>query len=266
MQGDQQNVGTAIELVDFTLLFGIAVVVALLWGIATLTRRFFSGLEVWLPGQRLNILQAETLASFFIWLGGGAFLIVAVVRPPKELVIALTGTLAVAVGFAFKDVAASVIAGITLIFDRPFRVGDRIRFAEHYGDVTRIGLRSVRLQTLEDDTVTIPNHRFLSEAVASGNAGSLHMMVTTDFHVDPLAELTLAQELLREVAVTCRFAYLKCPVTVTATEMMVANRLAVKLTIKCYVLDARYQEALHTDLVVRGAKALNEAGIGRPRV
>jgi len=265
MQGDEKNLGTAFELIDFSLVLGIVLVVLLLWAAGLAVRRVFAGLESWLPGHRLTILQAETLASFFIWLGGGTFLVLAVIRPPKELILALTGTLAVAVGFAFKDVAASIIAGIILIFDRPFRVGDRVRFGEHYGDVTRIGLRSVRLQTLEDDTVTVPNHKFLTESVASGNAGALHMMVTTEFHLDPLADLATACELLREVAVTCRYVFLKNPVMITATEEMIANRLAMKLTVKCYVLDARYQESLSTDLTIRGAEALAEAGIGRPR-
>jgi small-conductance mechanosensitive channel len=120
------------------------------------------------------------------------------------------------------------------------------------------------MQTLDDDTVTIPNHLFLSETVASANAGSLHMMVTTEFFLDPQEDHLRAAELLREVTVTCRFVYLKNPVEVTATEVTAANRFATKLTVKCCVLDARFQEALQTDLTMRGRKVLTEAQIGRP--
>ena len=68
----------------------------------------------------------------------------------------MDGTLAVSIGFALKDLAASFIAGLTVMIDSPFQVGDRVTFEGNYGDIITIGLRSVRMRTLTDDIITIP--------------------------------------------------------------------------------------------------------------
>jgi small-conductance mechanosensitive channel len=39
----------------------------------------------------------------------------------------------VALGFALKDLAASILAGLIIIIDRPFQVGDRVNFNGTYG-------------------------------------------------------------------------------------------------------------------------------------
>ena len=112
-------------------------------------------------------------------------------------------------GIALKDVTASLIAGLILLFDRPFQVGDRVEFNGIYGDIVSIGLRSVRLNTLDDNLVTIPNARFITDVVASGNAGALDMMVVCSFYVALDADLQKVKSLIHEVVVTSRFAYLK---------------------------------------------------------
>ena len=83
--------------------------------------------------------------------------------------LAADGLSVVAVGFATRDLLASLVAGILIIFDRPFQIGDRVKFGGEYGDILKIGLRSVKLRTLDDSTVTIPNNLFLSEVVSSSN-------------------------------------------------------------------------------------------------
>ncbi|NBD15856.1 MAG: mechanosensitive ion channel, partial [Cyanobacteria bacterium] len=47
--------------------------------------------------------------------------------------IALTGTIALTLGFAFKDYTTAIIAGIVALFEAPYRVGDRVKIGDHYG-------------------------------------------------------------------------------------------------------------------------------------
>ena len=54
-----------------------------------------------------------------------------------------------------KDIALSIVAGVMIMFDRPFQVGDRVSFGGEYGDVTVIGLRSVKLRTLDEEATRI---------------------------------------------------------------------------------------------------------------
>lgn len=216
------------------------------------------------PSRRLIISQTVTSLNFFLYIVGGTLLVYGILKPPKELMIAVGGGAAVALGLSLKDLVASVIAGFILLFDRPFQVGDRVAFGDVYGEIKSIGLRAVRLVTLDDNEVTIPNNRFMSDIVASGNAGALDMMVVTDFHVALDADVELARNLLHEVVVTSRYAYLRKPVSIILAEVEVAHQVAMRLRVKAYVLDVRYEKAFQTDLYLRGMQVFRAHGIKRP--
>ncbi|MEZ4750447.1 MAG: mechanosensitive ion channel [Bdellovibrionota bacterium] len=218
------------------------------------------------PGQRLHILQFTTILSFFLYIGGGLFLFYAILSPPKELLIAVGGSAAVAIGFSLKDLVGSVIAGVVVLFDRPFQVGDRVKFGDVYGDIISIGLRATRLRTLDDSIVTVPNARFFTDLVSSGNAGAMDMMIEVPFYVALDADIDRARDLAYEAVVTSRFVYLRKPARIVMSEEAVAGRLAVKLTIKAYVLDVALEKAFQTDLVVRIARTFKKYGIRRPEL
>ncbi|WP_200821333.1 mechanosensitive ion channel family protein [Oceanicoccus sp. KOV_DT_Chl] len=211
-------------------------------------------------------MQLSTLVSFMLYIGGTIALVSGVLQPPREFLIAVGGSAAVAFGFALKDVAASLVSGLILLFDRPFQVGDRVAFENVYGQITAITLRSVRLQTLDDNIVTIPNSRFITDVVASGNMGAMDMMVVTDFHLALDADLERAKEIVRQVIVTSRFAFLKKPVTFAIEEIAIAERLAIRLRAKAYVLDVNYEKAFQSDITSRVAQLFLEANVKRPMI
>jgi small-conductance mechanosensitive channel len=177
----------------------------------------------------------------------------------------VSGTLAVALGLSLKDLIASVVAGIILLFDRPFQVGDRVTFDGTYGEITSIGLRAVRLVTLDDSVVTIPNSKFITDLVSSGNYGALDMMIEINFHVDLASDISLARKLLHEAAITSRFVFLKKPVSIVLTEVNFSERPAMQIRVKCYVIDVRFEKALQSDILLRGNEALKAACISRPK-
>jgi small-conductance mechanosensitive channel len=236
---------------------------ALIWVVRTINRIGARFSEKF-PARRLLILQVHTSIAFFLYIFGGGVILYSLLYPAKELLYAIGGGTAVAIGLSLKDFASSLVAGLVLLFDRPFQVGDRVQFGDTYGEITSIGLRSVRLQTLDDSTVTIPNSRFISESVSSGNAGALDMMIVIPFHFSLDADIQMARDIIYETVVTSRFAYLKKPVSITASEVAVAERLALQLTAKAYVLDVRYEKTFQTDVVMRATKAFKEKGITRP--
>ena len=77
------------------------------------------------PSRRLFGFQVETILTFFpiLWV---LIFIFSIIQPPKELLLAAGGNIAVAIGLSLKDLVASIIAGVILLFDRPFQVGDRV--------------------------------------------------------------------------------------------------------------------------------------------
>jgi MscS family membrane protein len=64
-----------------------------------------------------------------------------------------------ALSLAARDTIADAIAGILILVDRPFRVGDRIEIerANTWGDVVDIGLRTTRIRTRDNRLVIVPN-------------------------------------------------------------------------------------------------------------
>ncbi len=217
-----------------------------------------------LPSKRLLIAQLVTTISFAIYILGGSYIFYGVVSPPKALLLAVSGTLAVALGLSLKDLVSSVVAGVILLFDRPFQVGDRVSFENVYGEVQTIGLRAVRVVTLDDSVVTIPNSKFITDAVSSGNFGALDMMIEINFHLSIDANFREARELLHETAVTSRYVFLKKPVAIVFNEVNFAERPAMQVRVKCYVIDVRFEKALQTDIFIRGTEALRAAGVSRP--
>ena len=72
--------------------------------------------------------------------------------------IASAGIVGIAVGFAAKDSLSNLFAGVFIIVDAPYRVGDFIVLdSSERGQVVHIGIRSTRLLTRDDVEITIPN-------------------------------------------------------------------------------------------------------------
>jgi len=182
------------------------------------------------------------------------------------LLLAIGGTVAVAAGFAMKDLVASIVGGVVILIDRPFQAGDRVTFAGYYGEITHIGLRSVRMNTLDDTQVTIPNNLFLTQAVASGNAGAVDMMIQVDLYIGLDQDLEEARRLLGEVVTTSRYVNLNRNWAVMVKEEIIENYLAIRLRAKAYVLDARLEKDFEGDITERALKAFGDAGIGPPAV
>ena len=130
--------------------------------------------------RRLTLQRFNAFFHFVVYFAAFAFIILFSFNFSDRVIAIIGGTVVVGLGFATRDLLASIVAGIMIIFDRPFQVGDRVRFGGEYGDILSIGLRSVKLQTLDDSTVTIPNNMFLTEVASSGNSGELDMQVMVD--------------------------------------------------------------------------------------
>lgn len=224
-------------------------------------RRFLEALGERFSGRRLLIKQISALGRFAILVATTVIVASSVLRFTHEALLAVGGSVAVAVGFAFKDLLASLMAGFILLFDRPFQVGDRVTFGEHYGEVVEIGLRAVRLNTLDDNLVSIPNNLFLSQAVACANGGALHQMCVIDFYIGCSEDFETARRISYEAAATSRYVYLNKPVRVLVREVPIAERFAVRITVKAYVFDGRYETEFATDVTERVKRALRRAGI-----
>jgi small-conductance mechanosensitive channel len=237
-----------------------------IWFIGQMVARLSLRLGQRFTERRLQIVQAGTFLRFFLFIGALVAGFFMSFRVSEKLLLALGGSLAVAIGFAVKDLVASVITGVIILIDRPFQVGDRVSFGGVYGEVTSIGLRSVRLITLDDNLVTIPNSKFLTELVSSGNAGALDMLVQMDFFVGADQNFAVAKQIVADSITSSRYAFLKKPWTVLVSQVIQDNYLCVRLRAKVYVLDVQYEKALETDVTERALEGFQLAGVQPPAV
>lgn len=72
-------------------------------------------------------------------------------------IIALLGLGSVAIGFAFQDIVKNFLAGILLLLQEPFRLGDQIVVQDYEGTVKSISLRSTEILTYQGERVLLPN-------------------------------------------------------------------------------------------------------------
>jgi len=211
--------------------------------------------------RRLLLHKIETIFQFFIYIVTAIVVVSLSLHIDDRILTMIGGTLAVAFGFGLKDLAGSLIAGLMIMVDRPFQVGDRLNFEGHYGDVVSIGLRSVRVCTLNDDIVTIPNNKFLSEITASGNFGELDMHVGINFYVAHDQDIAKARDIIAEAAASSRYIHLPKPIVVLVSQKLLQNYVAVELRLKAYVLDTRFEKLFETDINLRVIEAFRKHGI-----
>ncbi len=257
------------KIVSFVRWSGVFISAFVLAGVV-IALRFMGGIVARLSTRfahrRLLFSKIESFTRFFVYFITGIIVVGLSFQINQTVLTLIGGTLAVAVGFAMRDLVAAMIAGVTIMFDRPFQVGDRVQYAGEYGDITAIGLRSVRMQTLEDNTVTIPNNKILTDVSSSGNYGALDMQVQLDFYVGVDQDIELAERMVNEGILSSRYVFLDKPVVVIMKEVIKEDYVALHLRGKAYVLDTKYEKAFETDVTKRVLLAFRKHGIQPPAV
>ena len=207
--------------------------------------------------RRLFVLATVPLLRLII--GVTAFLLAVplIIEPSLQNMIALFGAVGIAVGFALKDYASSLIAGIVAIGEKPYRNGDWIRVGDVYGEVAHVGMRTVDVITPDDDRVAIPHGRLWNESISNSNDGEPRLQCVADFYLAPGHDATRAREALRDVALTSPYLHFDDPLAVIVCE----KPWGTHYRLRAYPVDAAQQFRFATDLTVRGKTVLEEMGM-----
>ncbi len=254
-----------LNLISFDRLPLVVIEVLVFWFGLSLLTRLAENLGERFTQHRLLLKKLQALVRFAGYVILGFLVPYTMLRGEgQDVIIPLFATLGFGLGFALKDLVASWMAGLLLIFDEPFQVGDRVSFGDYYGEVSAIGLRSVRLITLDDSLVTIPNSKFLTDAVSSGNAGALDMMVVVPFYVSASEDFERARRILYEVACTSVYVFLNKPVVTTISDQFLGERFCSVINVKAYVFDTRYEKAFVSDITERAKRAFRHEDIRTP--
>lgn len=118
--------------------------------------------------------------------------------------LASAGIAGIAIGFAAKDTLANLFAGVFILADSPYKIGDYVVLdSGERGKVTHIGIRSTRLLTRGDVEITIPN-AVMGNSRISNESGGPHEKFRLSVKVGVAygSDIEQVKELLLDVAVT----------------------------------------------------------------
>ncbi|WP_123624430.1 mechanosensitive ion channel family protein [Halorubrum sp. CSM-61] len=104
------------------------------------------------------VVWVAAIAIGFTVAGYGAFL---------SAFAVFGGAIALAVGFAAQDLLGNFVAGIFILKDKPFEVGDWIEWDGNAGRVEDIDLRVSRVRTFDNERITVPNGDLANNAVTN---------------------------------------------------------------------------------------------------
>jgi small-conductance mechanosensitive channel len=253
---DQHSRDTAIHFLEGFLLF-LAIVIAASW-VRRIARSQFKAHkvdpQVAVLAVRLVYLAALLLAviSFF-----------SVAFNNAALVFGSFGVFALAFSLAFQDILKNFIAGVFLLLERPFKIGDEITADNHTGRVENVEMRTTTLRTDDGEEVLIPNSLVYTSTIVNrtrfpARQFTLSTKVPDAAALDGLADQVRARvRSLEEV--------LSDPPPVTA--LLPAPDGGVTLEVRYWVENKRKDLADVRDLVseqvreaIRGASQAKPAG------
>lgn len=200
-------------------------------------------------------------------IGGGAVIALSYMSIDIMPFIAGASVAGVAIGFAAKDTLSNLIAGVLLIVDRPFHVGDRIelwqapRDTATWGDVIEIGLRATKIRNPDNLIFVIPNNQIMQRDIvnytASGDNIRLRIPIGIAYDADPAK----AKQIIRTVALDTA-GVIKSP----EPQVIIRNfgESAVDLELRVWIADARQRRAIGDEITDRVKTAFDHAGVEIP--
>ena len=79
----------------------------------------------------------------------------------------VAGGLGVGIGFGVQDLTGNFVSGLTLLLDRPVKVGDYIELEELSGTVNKISIRSTIIKTNDESSAIVPNSKMISSRIVN---------------------------------------------------------------------------------------------------
>jgi small conductance mechanosensitive channel len=177
------------------------VVLGITWYASNVVRRLTkaAGRRVF-KNQSLRMLMVQT-AYVAAW-SVGILMACVLAFPGLALgdIIGLLGLSSVAIGFAFQDIFKNFLAGILLLLQEPFQLGDQIIVEGYEGTVEEIAIRSTQIRTYRGEQIVIPNAVVFTNVVQVRTAFSYRrtdLEIGVDYNT-PLPEAV--ETLLRAVS------------------------------------------------------------------
>ncbi|MBW4696047.1 MAG: mechanosensitive ion channel family protein [Lyngbya sp. HA4199-MV5] len=253
-------VSRAIDLLP-ALILALIVLVITRYSVRLVKRILKTSSERLIRSTSLRMLLVQ-VSSVAVWVVG-ILVACTLVFPSLRLgdIIGLLGLSSVAVGFAFQDIFKNFLAGILLLLNEPFRVGDQIIINDYEGTVESINIRSTQIRTYTDERVVIPNAIvFTSPVHVLTHYASRRTDVEIGLHYDtPLPE---ARQVLINALADVEGVLAKPAIEV---DVVGFGDSAIDLVVRYWTLPQKVQvRRIQSEAIVALKQACDEAGFHIP--
>ncbi|PIZ51563.1 hypothetical protein COY27_03245 [Candidatus Woesearchaeota archaeon CG_4_10_14_0_2_um_filter_33_13] len=176
--------------------------------------------------------------------------------------LAGAGIAGVVLGFALQDSLKNIFGGVTLLLDRTYQIGDKVKLESgEVGTILDIGLRSTKLRTYDNELVYIPNGYLANSRVMNYTRPSPRVRVGVAFGVEYGSDVTKVKDVVKRTILKIEGCLIDPAPSIQFLEM--AN---FSLNFKAYFWVDRWDIAFDKKLEATEAiyNALNKAKINIP--
>ncbi len=166
----------------------------------------------------------------------------------------------IAVGFAARDTIENFISGVTILLDKPFRVGDNIEVDSVYGTVEESTLRSTRLRTLNNQIMVMPNITMINQRLVNHSMLGV-VRVEVPFGIAYKEFPQQAREVVLRLTEGDGRLHPDYPPDVVVTSL---NDSSVDMTLRIWVRTPKLEVPIRYEYIEKVREALRKADIEIP--
>jgi MscS family membrane protein len=173
--------------------------------------------------------------------------------------LAGAGVAGLAVALAAQDLISNFFGGAIISVDKPFKVGDRVKIDNYYGDVVSVGTRSTRIRTLDYQIVTLPNNKITTNVIVNYSEPDEKMRitipVTVAYGTDPVRVRKILLEIASDAIKNTEY-FLDDPAPSVFFDEFAASSLnfILKIWMRKYSLSDESKDAINCRIAERFAK------------
>jgi small-conductance mechanosensitive channel len=250
---------------DIYFVVGVAIGLRIVWTLIDLADAWYRQRAV--TAERAD--QLDPLITLLVRVGRVVLMVVGLTILLSHFGVNVTAFAAalglggLAFSLAARDTIADAIAGFIILFDQPFRIGDRIEIqdAGTWGDVVDIGLRTTRIRTRDNRMVIVPNSVIGTNQVINYSFPDPQYRIQTHVGIAYGTDIERARQLIVDTVRQVTGVLPDKPVDALYIEMGDSAMIfRVRWWIESYVDTRRMFDRVHTVL----QNALDAEGIESP--
>lgn len=183
---------TLVKLILFGMILTVVIWLAK-WSREFAYRWLFSGTKDY--GLRNTFAVFTQYTAVFI----GGLIVLRVLGIDLTTLTVVLGALSLGIGIGLQNLANSLVSGFILLIERPLQVGDLVKIGENEGEVTRVGMRSITLNSWDHKEVIIPNADTISQSVINWTHRDNVVRISTQIRVGFDQNPHMVKEVIEQV-------------------------------------------------------------------